>query len=295
AKLGGLLKHGAVRSRCPRRGLAYKHVASRWHRPHSLVDDFNLRRRQPDIHDQWMSERRERLKQLDEAVEFGEVEPAAAAAESAALVADISGLPRRLRRRLNSWAESGFPPPANAQEAGRDYQRACIGRFGAAATGLEPSACWPEPDQLAEATARDRWLEGDLDGSGLAGMLSRRAEAAEERRRRLAELDARIDAGLARMPEELAKFEARQARARQAKEEAAAAKLAELEEARDHFGFRVDAQDDKFIRLKEARSEEAKKEKKAKKKAEKKAEMEGRLVERVREQQQKQQSEKQGD
>lgn len=159
--------------------------------------------------------------------------------------------------------ENPYPEPTFWHHGSLKYMRRTYGRYGAA-SGVDPSICWPVKEELEEAKEYERVKYPYTIPQVIAEARARKEEKAKARIERQQDIVNKIQK-LEQWKTDL------QAKIDKKEGEALAAKMRKerlIEEVRRHFGYKVDPKDDRFKEMLEKKEKE---EKKAMKEARKKA------------------------
>ncbi|XP_044259063.1 growth arrest and DNA damage-inducible proteins-interacting protein 1 [Tribolium madens] len=161
------------------------------------------------------------------------------------------------------FEKNPYSEPAHWNHGTLKYMRRLYGRYGAA-SGVNPSICWPVKEELENAKEYERVAYPYTIPQIVEEAQKRRHEKNEKIRLRQEEIVKKMEK-LEQMKQDLYN------RIRTKEKEASAAKERKerlIEEVRMHFGYTVDPRDEKFKELLEKKEKEQKKAmKEAKRKA----------------------------
>lgn len=148
----------------------------------------------------------------------------------------------------------------------RAYKAQLLGQFGKTKTGLDPSICWPTPEEMAEEQEKERVF---YDNKSLFELLDEDRKKQKEETERIKLREKEIDEKLVHMDVELKAWRTRvEGRKRMAQREIDKRKLI-LAELRQEFGYDVNTNDPQFAEKIAAKEKELNKKIKAEKKREK--------------------------
>jgi len=155
----------------------------------------------------------------------------------------------------------GQPPDLPYKDLHR--RKMLYAHFGAC-SGEDPRILWPTRAKLL-----DQEQEEQEEGCPLSERLAKIQAEKEEAERAKIERRKLISKNMSQMPKWIEEFKKKQQTIETAAKEKAAKKEALLEEARDYFGYNIQANDPKFKQMLEERELQEKTEKKKRKKEEK--------------------------
>jgi len=148
----------------------------------------------------------------------------------------------------------------------RTYKAQMLGQFGRAKTGIDPSICWPTPEEMAEEYEKERVL---YDNISLTELIQNDKRKQEEEKQSIKLREKEIDEKLARMNIDLTAWKTRiDSRKRLAQKEIDK-RTKILAELRQEFGYDVNSNVPQFAEKYAAKEKEYAKKAKEDKKREK--------------------------
>lgn len=118
----------------------------------------------------------------------------------------------------------------------RAYKAKLLGQFGRSKTGIDPSMCWPTPEEIADEYEKERVL---YDNTTLIELIENDRRMQHEEKEAIIMREKEIDENLARMNKDLASWKTRiDSRKRQAQKEIDK-RTKILAELRQEFGYDV--------------------------------------------------------
>ncbi|RZC34641.1 peroxisome biogenesis factor 10, partial [Asbolus verrucosus] len=152
------------------------------------------------------------------------------------------------------YEKNPYPEPAFWHHGTLKYMRRLYGRYGAA-SGVDPSVCWPVKQELEEALEYERVAYPFTIPQMIEDAKKKRSEKNERVRLRQEEIVKKMEK-LEDMKRELYnKIRKKETEAKAAKDR----KERLIEEVRMHFGYTVDPRDEKFKEMLEKKEKEQKK------------------------------------
>ncbi|GAB0096037.1 growth arrest and DNA damage-inducible proteins-interacting protein 1 [Sergentomyia squamirostris] len=162
-------------------------------------------------------------------------------------------LERKPYRGAESWVHNSLR-----------YKRTMIGRYGIAGSGEDPRICFPTTEELAEKEEYNRVAYPDT----IQQMRKRIEDEKRWKREKIQKREDEIALKLSKLEKWSTEFRNRVAKAEAEAQAAKDRRERLVEEVRRHFGFKLDARDERFKELlAQKEKEDKKKQKEARKKA----------------------------